>query len=73
MNLTPPELAIGRLLAEGLTPREIAKQLCKSHRTVKEQLKRLYRKAGIVDGIKHVQLAVQFVHYFRLTDDLRIQ
>lgn len=45
--LTPQELHIARLAAEGLTNREIGKRLFMSHRTVGSHLYRIFPKLGI--------------------------
>lgn len=46
-QLTPQELQIAQMAAEGLTNREIAQQLYLSHRTVGSHLYRLFPKLGI--------------------------
>jgi DNA-binding NarL/FixJ family response regulator len=46
-QLTPQELQIGRLAAEGLSNREIGQQLYISHRTVGYHLHRIFPKLGI--------------------------
>ena len=46
-DLTPHELNIARLAAEGLTNREIGQQLYLSHRTVSTHLHRIFPKLGI--------------------------
>lgn len=46
-ELTPHELNIARLAAEGLTNREIGQQLYLSHRTVSTHLHRIFPKLGI--------------------------
>ncbi|QUQ63567.1 ATP-binding protein [Kutzneria sp. CA-103260] len=46
-ELTPHELHIARLAAEGLTNREIGQQLYLSHRTVSTHLHRIFPKLGI--------------------------
>ncbi len=47
LNLSPQELQIAQLAAEGLTNREIASQLYLSHRTVGSHLYRMFPKLGI--------------------------
>ena len=46
-DLTPRELELGRLVADGLTNTQIAERLHLSSRTVTVQVGRLYRKAGV--------------------------
>ncbi|MFF4632788.1 ATP-binding protein [Streptomyces griseorubiginosus] len=47
-QLTPHELQIVQLAAEGLTNREIGQQLYLSHRTVSSHLHRIFPKLGVV-------------------------
>jgi DNA-binding CsgD family transcriptional regulator len=46
-KLTPHELSIARLAAEGLTNREIGRRLYLSHRTVGTHLHRIFPKLGV--------------------------
>jgi DNA-binding NarL/FixJ family response regulator len=46
-HLTPHELSIAQLAAEGLTNREIGQRLYLSHRTVSTHLHRIFPKLGI--------------------------
>jgi DNA-binding CsgD family transcriptional regulator/tetratricopeptide (TPR) repeat protein len=46
-NLTPHELSIAQLAAEGLTNREIGQMLFLSHRTVSTHLHRIFPKLGV--------------------------
>jgi DNA-binding NarL/FixJ family response regulator len=46
-RLTPQELQIAQLAAEGLSNRQIGEQLFLSHRTVGSQLYHLFPKLGI--------------------------
>jgi DNA-binding NarL/FixJ family response regulator len=46
-QLTPQELQIAQMAADGLTNREIGQKLYLSHRTVSSHLYRLFPKLGI--------------------------
>jgi DNA-binding NarL/FixJ family response regulator len=46
-KLTPHELSIAQLVAEGLTNREIGQRLYLSHRTVSTHLHRIFPKLGV--------------------------
>ncbi|WP_039782641.1 helix-turn-helix domain-containing protein, partial [Nocardia cerradoensis] len=46
-SLTPHELGIAQLAAEGLTNREIGQRLYLSHRTVSTHLHRIFPKLGV--------------------------
>jgi DNA-binding NarL/FixJ family response regulator len=46
-ELSPQELQIAQLAAEGLSNREIGEQLYLSHRTVESHLYRLFPKLGV--------------------------
>jgi DNA-binding CsgD family transcriptional regulator/tetratricopeptide (TPR) repeat protein len=46
-DLTPSEEAIARMVANGLTNREVASALFISHKTVEANLSRIFRKLGI--------------------------
>lgn len=46
-QLTPQELQIAQMAAQGLTNREIGRQLFLSHRTVGSHLYRIYPKLGV--------------------------
>ncbi len=57
--LTPRELEILRLAAEGLTNREIAKRLYLSVGTVKSHLDNIYRKLEVLDRAHAVAVALR--------------
>jgi DNA-binding CsgD family transcriptional regulator len=50
--LAPQELQIARLVAEGLSNREIGQQLYLSHRTVSNHLYRIFPKLGITSRVE---------------------
>jgi DNA-binding NarL/FixJ family response regulator len=50
-KLTPHELSIARLAAEGLTNREIGRRLYLSHRTVGTHLHRIFPKLGVTSRV----------------------
>ncbi|NAZ77546.1 hypothetical protein GTQ99_19325, partial [Kineococcus sp. T13] len=47
--LTPPELQVARLAAEGLTNKEIADRVYLSHRTVSSHLYKVFPKLGVAN------------------------
>ncbi|MGW5498908.1 ATP-binding protein [Streptomyces olivaceoviridis] len=51
-RLTPQELQIARMAAEGLTNREIGQRLYLSHRTVSTHLHRVFPKLGITSRVE---------------------
>ena len=67
MILTERQLEFGRLLIQGLSDDEIAKRMGISTSAVKKIMQRLIHNARIFDGMVRIKLAVQFYHYFRLT------
>lgn len=57
--LTPREMAIAKLVAQGLTNAEIAKELWIQENSVKQALKRMFRKLNISSGTSLVSLLLQ--------------
>src|ERR1022692_1238632 len=58
---TPREQQVLNLLAQGCSNKEIGRELNISFRTVKQHLRTLFLRAGILDGRKRVKL-VRYVH-----------
>lgn len=54
VGVTPRELAVLRLLAQGMTADAIAHRLAVSRRTVHNHLQHLYRKLGVADRMRAV-------------------
>lgn len=48
-TLTPRERQLLRLLADGLTPREIAGRLCFGHQSIKNAVAQVYAKLGVAN------------------------
>ena len=57
IKITPRDGDVLRLLAQGCSNKEIARQLTISPRTVKQHLRTLFLRAGIRQGHKRVILA----------------
>ena len=57
VKITPREQQVLNLLAHGCSNKEIGSQLNISLRTVKQHLRTLFLRAGILDGRKRVKLA----------------
>jgi DNA-binding NarL/FixJ family response regulator len=51
-QLTPQELQIARMAAEGLSNREIGERLFLSHRTIGSHLYRVYPKLGVAARVQ---------------------
>lgn len=66
-HLTERELDVARLVARGLSNREIARELHLTHETVRTYLKRMFAKLGVAD---RTELAV-LAHQAGLLYDLR--
>lgn len=58
-TLTPRELQVLRLIGNGFSRNEIAKQLCRSVKTVDGHQERLMRKLGIGAGADLLRLAIR--------------
>lgn len=63
-GLTPREVDVLRLIAEGLSNREIASRLYLSEATVKSHINRLFAKTGVRDRAQ----AVQYAYRHRLAE-----
>jgi DNA-binding CsgD family transcriptional regulator len=59
LRVTPRELAVLRLLAEGLTATAIGRRLAISERTVHKHLEHAYAKLGVSDKLSAVQRALR--------------
>ncbi len=58
-KLTPSEREVVICTARGMTSRDAGKHLGKSHRTVEEQLRKIYRKLGVNNKAELAQFAVR--------------
>lgn len=52
--LTPREIEIARLVAQGLTNKEIGRELWIGHNTVKQALKKMFRKLNVTSRTKMI-------------------
>ena len=57
--LTPREVEVTRLIAQGESNKHIARYLAITERTVKNHLTTIFRKIGVVDRVKLAVLAVR--------------
>ena len=57
IKITPRDQQVLKLLAQGCSNKEIARELNISPRTVKQHLRTLFLRAGIKEGRKRVKLA----------------
>jgi NarL family two-component system response regulator LiaR len=60
LGITPRELEVLQLIAEGLSTREMADRLCVSDNTVKTHCSRLFDKLGVNRRTQAVQAGKQF-------------
>jgi DNA-binding NarL/FixJ family response regulator len=58
-GLTGTETAVLSLLVRGCTARQMAARLDKSPRTVQKHLEHIYRKLGVTDRLRAVQVATE--------------
>jgi DNA-binding CsgD family transcriptional regulator len=58
-SLVPSELEIARLVAEGLTNKEIGARLFMSPHTVDSKLRRIFRKLAIATRVELARVVVQ--------------
>lgn len=61
-SLTPSELGVVALVAEGLTNRECAARLFVSHRTVETHLKHVFEKLGLRSRVELAAAAARRIH-----------
>ncbi|GAA2231040.1 helix-turn-helix transcriptional regulator [Streptomyces nogalater] len=61
-SLTPAELRVARLVAEGLTNRAVAQRLCISPHTVDSHLRHAFAKLGISSRVALARLALIHDH-----------
>ena len=66
-QLSPQELQIARMAAEGLTNREIGQKLFLSHRTVGSHLYRMFPKLGVSSAAARRRVAVIRLEARRVT------
>ena len=60
LGVTPRELEVLQLIAEGLSTREMAERLCVSENTVKTHCSRVFDKLGVKRRTQAVQAGKQF-------------
>jgi DNA-binding CsgD family transcriptional regulator len=58
-RLTDAEIALIRLLADGMTNKEIANRLCYSEKTVKNYLMLIFRKIQVTDRLNALVWAIR--------------
>ncbi|WP_354671427.1 helix-turn-helix transcriptional regulator [Streptomyces sp. CSDS2] len=66
-SLTPAELRVARLVAEGLTNRAVAQRLCISPHTVDSHLRHAFAKLGISSRVALARLTL--IHDHIRTDE----
>ena len=59
LELTPRELEVVRLIAEGLSSREVAFRLCRSPRTIENHLRSVYQKFDVRNRVAMVRVATE--------------
>jgi DNA-binding NarL/FixJ family response regulator len=72
IKITPRDEDVLRLLGQGCSNKEIARQLNISPRTVKQHLRTLFLRAGIKQGRKRVILATAVYEKEQLCNRLEI-
>ncbi len=56
--LTPRETEIVRLITSGLTVREVASEIYRSHKTVECHMTNIYRKTGVNSNVRLTRWAI---------------
>lgn len=57
LELTPRELEVIELVAEGLSNREVAQRLCRSPRTIENHLRSVYQKLDVRNRVEMIRVA----------------
>lgn len=57
LELTPRELEVVELVAEGLSNREVAQRLCRSPRTIENHLRSVYQKLDVRNRVEMIRAA----------------
>ena len=57
LELTPRELEVVELVAEGLSNREVAQRLCRSPRTIENHLRSVYQKLNVRNRVEMIRAA----------------
>jgi DNA-binding NarL/FixJ family response regulator len=69
IKVTPRDQQVLNLLVQGCSNKEIAGQLNISPRTVKQHLRTLFLRAGLIEGRKRVKLAIAVFSKEEARDD----